>query len=63
MWKVEIGDVLSGISPVVHEENINVADVIDQEGLVAGRHHVSGLLVGAITNLNPAIVNNCCFFQ
>jgi len=28
-------DVLSGVSPVVHEEELNVLDVVDEEGLVA----------------------------
>jgi hypothetical protein len=35
----------------VHEEEVNVAGVANEEGLVAGGHHVAGLLVGAETNL------------
>jgi hypothetical protein len=35
----------------VHEEELDIVDVVDQEGLVARRHHVSGLLVGAVANL------------
>ena len=45
-------DILSGISPVVHKEELNVLDVVDEEGLVARGHHVLGLLVGAIADLN-----------
>jgi hypothetical protein len=35
----------------VHEEEVDVAGVVNEEGLVAGGHHVAGLLVGAETNL------------
>jgi len=35
----------------VHEEEVNISDVVDEEGLVAGGHHVAGLLVGSVTNL------------
>jgi hypothetical protein len=35
----------------VHHKEIEVADVVDEESLVAGRHHVSGLLVVAIADL------------
>lgn len=35
----------------MHEEEVDVAGVVDKEGLVAGGHHVAGLLVGAKTNL------------
>jgi hypothetical protein len=35
----------------VHEEKVDIADVIDEERLVAGRHEVSCLLVRAITDL------------
>ena len=45
------GDVLCGIGLVVHEEELNVLDVADEERLVARGHHVLGLLVGAIANL------------
>jgi hypothetical protein len=36
---------LSCESSVVHEEEINFADVADEECFVSGRHHVAGLLV------------------
>jgi len=35
----------------VHEEEINVAGVVNEESLVAGGHHVACLLVGSETNL------------
>ena len=43
--------VLCGESLVVHEEEVDLGDVVDEEGLVAGRHHVAGLLVGAVSDL------------
>lgn len=43
---------LCGVGLVVHEEELEVADVVDQESLVAGRHHVAGLAVVAIADLN-----------
>lgn len=49
-----VGD-LSGEGLVVHQEEVDVADVVDEEGLVAGGHHVAGLLVGAETNLSRAM--------
>ena len=35
----------------MHKEELNVLGVADKEGLVAGRHHVAGLLVGAEADL------------
>lgn len=46
-----IGDVLSGVGTVVHQQQLDVLGVADEEGLVAGGHHVTGLLVGAIADL------------
>ena len=43
--------VLSGVGAVVHEEEVELADVVDEESLVAGGHHVAGLLVGTVANL------------
>jgi hypothetical protein len=37
----------------VHKEKVNIAGVVNQEGLVAGWHHVAGFLVGSETNLYP----------
>ena len=42
---------LCGVGLVVHEEKVQVAGVVDEEGLVAGRHHVAGLLVAAVADL------------
>ena len=46
-----MGDVLGGVGPGVHEEELDIVDVADDEGLVAGGHHVLGLLVGTVTDL------------
>lgn len=35
----------------MHEEEVQVAGVVDEESLVAGRHHVAGLLVAAVSDL------------
>ena len=43
--------VLGGVGLVVHEKELNLGGVVDEESLVAGRHHVAGLLVGTVTNL------------
>jgi hypothetical protein len=43
---------LSGVGGVVHEEEINVGDVVDEEGLVAGRHEMASFPVGAVSNLD-----------
>lgn len=34
----------------MHKEELDVADVVDEESLVAGGHHVAGLLVGSETD-------------
>lgn len=44
-------NVLCGVDLVVHQEELEVAYVADDEGLVAGGHHVLGLLVGTIADL------------
>jgi len=43
--------VLGREGAVVHKEELDVLGVADKEGLVAGRHHVAGLLVGAEADL------------
>lgn len=43
--------VLGGVGAVVHEEKVELAGVVDEESLVAGGHHVAGLLVGTVTDL------------
>jgi hypothetical protein len=45
------GDVLSSVGAVVHEQQLNVLGVVDEESLVAGGHHVLGLLVATVTDL------------
>ena len=44
------GNVLSSEGAVVHEEELDVLGVVDEESLVAGGHHVAGLLVGTVTD-------------
>ena len=43
----------------MHEEEVDVARVVNEEGLVAGGHHVASLLVGAETNLYASSVFLC----
>ena len=35
----------------MHEEEVNIAGVVDEEGFVAGRHEVTGFSVGAVADL------------
>lgn len=42
---------LGSVCSVVHQEKFDVAGVVNEEGLVAGRHHVSSLLVGTKADL------------
>ena len=44
-------DVLGGVGAVVHEQQLDVLDIADEESLVAGGHHEAGLLVGAEADL------------
>lgn len=47
-----IGDhILGSVGAVVHQEEVDVLGVVDDEGLVAGGHHVTGLLVAAVADL------------
>ena len=39
----------------MHEEELDISGVVDQESLVAGWHHVAGLLVGAKSDLQSSI--------
>lgn len=41
----------SGVFVVVHEQEVEVGDVLNEEFFVAGREEVLGLLVGTITDL------------
>jgi len=45
-------NVLSSVGAVVHQEELNVLGVVDEESLVAGGHHVTGLLVATVTDLS-----------
>ena len=47
---------LCGVGSVVHKEKVEVADVVDEEGLVAGGHHVACLLVGPETDLKRIVL-------
>ena len=38
-------NVLCGVGSVVHEQELNIIDVADEESLVAGGGHVASLLV------------------
>jgi len=38
-------NILCGVCAIVHEEHVQVVGVVNEESLVAGRHHVAGLLV------------------
>ena len=35
----------------MHQQQLDILDVVDDESLVAGGHHVTGLLVGAESDL------------
>ena len=56
-------DILGGVGAVVHHQQLDVLQVADEEGLVAGGHHVAGLLVGAIANLSLRISTSILFRQ
>lgn len=45
-------DILGGVGSVVHEQQLKVLDVADEEGLVARGGQVAGLLVGAEADLS-----------
>ena len=38
-------NVLCGEGLVVHKEEVDIAAIVDEESLVAGRHHMASLLV------------------
>ena len=48
-------DILGSKSLIVHEKKVNIAWVLNEEGFVAGWHHVASLLVGAEPNLDFTI--------
>jgi hypothetical protein len=47
----------------VHEQQLNVLSVVDEESLVAGRHHVAGLLVGTETDLIKIVPVSAFMFR
>jgi len=51
MTRKGVGNILCGVGLVVHEEKVELGSVVDEESLVAGGHHVAGLLVGSVTDL------------
>jgi hypothetical protein len=46
-----MGEILSSECLVMHEEKIDIIDVMNEESLVARGHKVPGLPVCSITNL------------
>lgn len=42
---------LGSVGAVVHEEEVDVFGVVNEEGFVTGGHHVAGFLVGAKADL------------
>lgn len=50
---------LGRVGLVVHEEELDVFGVVYQERFVAGRHHVSCLLVGAEPDLYDTLSVDC----
>ena len=38
----------------MHQEEVDIAGVVDEEGFVAGGHEVAGFLVGAESNLGKS---------
>lgn len=50
-------NVLGGKGLVVHEEDIDVSSVVDEEGLVARGHHVASFFVRSIANLEESSVS------
>jgi hypothetical protein len=46
-----MGFVLGGIAATVHEQNVKVSGVVDEESAVSIGSKMTGLLVGAIANL------------
>lgn len=35
----------------MHQEEVDIGGIVDEEGFVAGGHHVAGFLVGAVADL------------
>jgi hypothetical protein len=43
-------NILGSVGAVVHQEELDILGVVDEEGLVARGHEVAGLLVAAVTD-------------
>lgn len=55
-----MGD-LGSVNTVVHQEQIDILGVVDEESLVAGGHHVASLLVRAEADLVQGVSINFIF--
>lgn len=47
-------DILGSVGSVVHQQQLKVLDVVDEESLVAGGGQETGLLVGSVADLNDS---------
>ena len=45
-------DVLCRERLIVHEQKVDIFGIVDNEGLVAGRHEMPSLLIGTVSDLN-----------
>lgn len=43
--------VLGSVGFVMHEEHVDIRGVLNEKSLMAARHHVTGLLIGTISDL------------
>jgi len=60
-WVLDECNVLGGVGLVVHEEEVEVTGVVDEESLVAGWHQVASLPVRTVSDLSR-IHEYCGFF-
>lgn len=54
-------DVLGSVGSVVHQQQLKVLDVVDEESLVAGGGQETGLLVGAVADLKQIHIASAHF--
>jgi hypothetical protein len=54
-FHVEFWYILGSEGLVVHEEELDISGVVNQESFVAGWHHVASFLVGAKSDLQSSI--------
>lgn len=50
-----IKNILGSVGAVVHKEELDILGVVHNESLVAGRHHVAGLLVATVADLSKSL--------